>query len=213
MFTKARFFKCALQVNPAGYIKYRGQQQTITEDEYNQNLLAASLEAGIEVIGLADHGSVDGVDKIRNLFVENGIVVFPGFEIASSEKIHFVCLFDENKTSQELERILGRLDLLDPEDGILPTNLTAIQLIDKVNDIGGFIFAAHCINDDGVLSRKMNHVWKHEGLMAAQIPGDKSIEDLKGIENDFYRKVFLNKDPNYMALSGTNVMLNALMKS
>lgn len=52
MFTKARFFKCALQVNPAGYIKYRGQQQTITEDEYNQNLLAASLEAGIEVIGL-----------------------------------------------------------------------------------------------------------------------------------------------------------------
>lgn len=51
MFTKARFFKCALQVNPAGYIKYRGQQQTITEDEYNQNLLAASLEAGIEVIG------------------------------------------------------------------------------------------------------------------------------------------------------------------
>ena len=197
MFTKARFFKCALQVNPAGYIKYRGQQQTITEDEYNQNLLAASLEAGIEVIGLADHGSVDGVDKIRNLFVENGIVVFPGFEIASSEKIHFVCLFDENKTSQELERILGRLDLLAPEDGILPTNLTAIQLIDKVNDIGGFIFAAHCINDDGVLSRKMNHVWKHEGLMAAQIPGDKSIEDLKGIENDFYRKVFLNKDPNY----------------
>ena len=197
MFTKARFFKCALQVNPAGYIKYRGQQQTITEDEYNQNLLAASLEAGIEVIGLADHGSVDGVDKIRNLFVENGIVVFPGFEIASSEKIHFVCLFDENKTSQELERILGRLDLLDPEDGILPTNLTAIQLIDKVNEIGGFIFAAHCTNDDGVLSRKMNHVWKHEGLIAAQIPGDKSIEDLKGIENDFYRKVFLNKDPNY----------------
>lgn len=51
MFTKARFFKCALQVNPAGYIKYHGQQQTITEDEYNQNLLAASLEAGIEVIG------------------------------------------------------------------------------------------------------------------------------------------------------------------
>ncbi|WP_192176783.1 hypothetical protein [Proteus mirabilis] len=58
MFTKARFFKCALQVNPAGYIKYRRQQQIITEDEYNQNLLAASLEAGIEVIGLADHGSV-----------------------------------------------------------------------------------------------------------------------------------------------------------
>ena len=194
-YKKARFFKCALQVNPVGYIQYRGQEQSLSEAEYNQQLLNAALEAGIEVIGLADHGSVDQIDALRNLFNQNGIVVFPGFEIASSEKIHFVCLFDESKTCQELERILGRLDLLDPEDGILPTNLSSSQLIDKVNEIGGFIYAAHCTNDDGVLKRRMNHVWQHKGLLAAQIPS--SIEDLLGIENDFYRKVFLNKDPNY----------------
>lgn len=193
--TTARFFKCALQVNPAAYIRYRGQAQTLTEDEYNQQLLTATLEAGVEVIGLADHGSVDGVDKLRQLFTSNGIVVFPGFEIASSEKIHFVCLFDEARSSQELERILGRLDLLDPQEGVLPTNLTAIQLIDKVNEIGGFIFAAHCCNDDGVLRRRMNHVWQHKGLLATQISG--SVEDLKGVEDDFYRRVLLNKDGNY----------------
>ncbi len=76
-----------------------------------------------------------------------------------------------------------------------PTNLAAIQLIDKVNEIGGFIYAAHCTNDDGVLKRRMNHVWQHRGLLAAQIPG--SIADLKGVENDFYRRVFLNKNPDY----------------
>lgn len=194
-YKKARFFKCALQVNPAGYIQYRGQQQSLSEDEYNQQLLDKALEAGIEVIGLADHGSVNSVDSIRALFNQSGIVVFPGFEIASSEKIHFVCLFDEAKTSQELERILGRLDLLDPENGVLPTNLTAIQLIDKVNEIGGFIYAAHSTNDDGVLKRRMSHAWQHKGLLAAQIPG--SIDDLYGVESDFYRKVFLNKDTNY----------------
>jgi|AntDeeMinimDraft_4_1070355.scaffolds.fasta_scaffold02982_2 energy-coupling factor transporter ATP-binding protein EcfA2 len=194
-YTKARFFKCALQVNPAGYIKYRGQQQTLSEDEYNRSLLDSALETDVELIGLADHGSVEAVDKIRQLFTQNGIVVFPGFEIASSEKIHFVCLFDEQKTSQELERILGRLDLLDPQDGVLPTNLTAVQLIDKVNEIGGFVFAAHATNDDGVLKRRMNHVWKHKGLCAAQIPG--SIEDLKGVEADFYRKAFLNMNADY----------------
>lgn len=194
-YKKARFFKCALQVNPVGYIQYRGQEQSLSEAEYNQQLLNAALEAGVEVIGLADHGSVDQIDALRKLFNQNGIVVFPGFEIASSEKIHFVCLFDESKTCQELERILGHLDLLDPEDGILPTNLSSSQLIDKVNEIGGFIYAAHCTNDDGVLKRRMDHVWQHKGLLAAQIPS--SIEDLRGIENDFYRKVFLNKDPNY----------------
>ena len=140
-YTKARFFKCALQVNPASYVKHRGQQQTLKEDEYNKQLLAACLEAKIEVIGLADHGSVDGVDKLRALFSENGVVVFPGFELASSEKIHFVCLFDEAKTSQELERILGSFQLLNPQDGHRPSSLSAEQLIDAVNQQNGFIFA------------------------------------------------------------------------
>lgn len=195
-YKKARFFKCALQVNPAGYIQYRGQQQSLSEFDYNQQLLNAALEAGIEIIGLADHGSVDGVDSIRTLFNQHGIVVFPGFEIASSEKIHFVCLFDESKSAQELERILGSLRLLDPQDGVRPSRLSAEQLIDEVNQQGGFIFAAHCTNDNGLLKiGQMNHVWQHQGLLAAQIPG--SIEDLRGVESDFYRKVFLNKDANY----------------
>ena len=195
-YTKARFFKSALQVNPASYIRYRGKDQTITENEYNQKLLEATLEAGIEIIGLADHGAVDGVDKLRALFQANGAIVFPGFEIASSEKIHFVCLFDENKTSQELERVLGSLRLLDPQDGIRPSRLSAEQLIEEVIRQDGFIFAAHCTNDNGVLKAgQMNHVWRHPGLLAAQIPG--SIEDLRGVEGDFYRKVLLNKNPDY----------------
>lgn len=195
-YTKARFFKCALQINPAGYIKYRGQAQSLSESEYNQLLLEAALDAGIEVIGLADHGSVEGVDAIRTLFNQNGIVVFPGFEIASSEKIHFVCLFDETKTSQELERILGSLRLLDPQDGIHPSRLSAEQLIDEVNQQGGFIYAAHCTNDNGLLKvGHMNHVWKHKGLLAAQIPG--SLETIRRLEHGFYRKVFLNQEPNY----------------
>lgn len=192
----SKYWKCALQVNPASYITYRGTEQSLSEEEYNEAILSSCLEEKINVIGLADHGNVDGVDSLRDRLKVNGITVFPGFEVASSEKIHFVCLFDENKTVQELDRILGRLELLDPKDGISPSNLSAEQLISKVTDIGGFIYAAHSTHDDGVLKRRMNHVWQRSKLQAAQIPG--SIEDLKGIENDFYRKVFLNKDQNYL---------------
>jgi len=194
-YTKAKFWKCALQVNPAGYIKYRGQDQSLTEADYNQQLLDACIESDISVIGMADHGNVDGVDAIRQLFSSNNIIVFPGFEIASSEKIHFVCLFDENKTSQELERVLGKLDLLDPTDGVRPSQLSAEKLIQEVNDLDGFIYAAHCTHDSGLLKAKMDHIWKHPKLKAAQIPG--SIDDLSGVEGDFYRKAFLNKDPAY----------------
>src|SRR5699024_783473 len=145
-YTTAQFYKCALQVNPYNYITYRGKEAQLSESEYNQQLLQVALEAGVQVVGLADHGSVDGVDAIRNLFEQNGIVVFSGFEIASSENIHFVCLFDETKTEQELERILGLLELTDPSDGVQPSKLGGIALIDKVNELGGFIYAAHSTN-------------------------------------------------------------------
>lgn len=190
----ARFFKCALQVNPAGYIGYRGQQQVLSEAEYNEQLLAAALEAGIKVIGLADHGSVTVVESIRALFNQHDIMVFPGFEIASSEKIHFVCLFAEDTSSQALYRHLGALGV-DERNPAAPVKQAAAQIIEYINGKGGFIYAAHSTNDDGVLKRRMDHIWQHKGLLAAQIPG--SIEDLKGVESDFYRKAFLNKDPNY----------------
>ncbi len=193
-YTKARFFKCALQVNSAGYIQYRGQQQVLSEDEYNTQLLNAALEAGIEVIGLADHGCIDGFEKIRKLFSANSIVVFPGFEVASSEKVHFVCLFDEATSADLVKMHLGALGI-NINNPAAPVQKSAVDIINYVNQKEGFIFAAHSTNDDGVLKRRMDHIWRNKALLAAQIP--KTIDDLKGVESDFYRKAFLNKDANY----------------
>ncbi|MNF39908.1 chromosome segregation protein [compost metagenome] len=195
-YTYARFWRCALQVNPVGYSQaYRGREHGLTEEQYNQALLDKCLSLEIKVVGVADHGSVASVDSLRNVLSPHDIVVFPGFEIASNDKTHFVCLFAEETTSQQLERYLGRLELLDPEDGVCPSRLSSEQLIDKVDELGGFIYAAHCTGDSGVLKQRLNHVWKVPKLRAAQIPGP--VEDLKGVEDDFYRKAILNKAPAY----------------
>jgi len=139
---------------------------------------------------------VDGVDAIRDLMNESDILVFPGFEIASSEKVHFVCLFAENTSKDALNRYLGNLDLLDIEDGIRPSRLGAEALMQKVEeDLKGFIYAAHSTGDCGVLKRRLNHVWKNPLLKATQIPS--TVEDLKNIEDGFYRKVIRNKEQAY----------------
>ena len=194
-YTKAQFWKCALQVNPASYLTYRGQEQSLTEDEYNQQLLQACKDENIKVLGIADHGNVDGIDAIRSVMNPEGILVFPGFEIASSEKIHFVCLFSEETTTTELNRYLGSLELLDPQDGVRPSRLSAEQIFSKVEDLSGFCYAAHCTDDSGLLQKRINHIWRSELLKAAQIPG--TTEDLKSVEDDFYRKVILNKNTEY----------------
>lgn len=195
-YTYAKFWRCALQVNPVGYNgTYRGADHGLDEAEYNQSLLQKCLELGITVVGLADHGSVASVDALREVLQPHGIVVFPGFEIASNDKTHYVCLFSEETTGQQLERYLGNLDLLDPADGVRPSRLSSEQLIEKVDQLGGFIYAAHCTQDSGLLKNRLNHVWKLPKLRSAQIPGP--VGDLAGVESDFYRKVLLNKDEAY----------------
>lgn len=193
--TKAKFWKCALQVNPAGYIAFRGTDHGMTEDQYNQELVRIAQDNEIRVIGLADHGNVDGVDAIRAVMKEYDILVFPGFEICSTEKVHFVCLFPENTSRDQLHRYLGALGLTNPDNLCWPSNLGGIDLLAKVEELGGFAYAAHCTNDSGILRQKLVHVWQNPLLKAAQISG--TLDDLKTDDGNGCRKILLNKDANY----------------
>jgi ABC-type lipoprotein export system ATPase subunit len=193
-FTKARFWKCALQVNPSSYISYRGAAQSISEEDYNKRLLEVCLEESIKVVGLADHGNVDSVEKIRDILTSQGIVVFPGFEIASSEKIHLVCLFNEQETVKNLEHYLYELGI-DTSNGTLPSPHSADHILSKVHQKGGFVYAAHCTDDNGVLNQKLNNIWTNELLVAAQIP--TTIQAIKEQGEQANHQILTNKDVAY----------------
>lgn len=184
-----------MQVNPAGYIAYRGADHGLATEEYNRRLLDVALENGIKAIGLADHGNVDGVDAIRDVMTPHGIIVFPGFEICSTEKAHFVCLFAEDTTEQQLQRYLGALGLTNPADGVWPSNLSGHALLVKIEELGGFVYAAHCTDDSGLLRQKLLHVWKNPLLKACQIPG--SLDELRNDEGNAFRLILQNKNAEY----------------
>lgn len=192
--TYAKFWKCALQVNPSTYsAAYRGQNHAMTPEQYLDELVKVCLEQNIKVVGIADHGSVSEVDAIRKKLNEHDIVVFPGFEIATTEKCHWVCLFPENTSVEDLNRYLGKLDLTNSRDGVKPSNLGAIELFKRIEEIGGFCYAAHCTDENGVLNRgKNDHIWKDARLKAAQIPG--MIEEL---DPSKYQPILTNKNAGY----------------
>ena len=130
-FKKARFFKCALQVNPAGYIQYRGQQQILTEAQYNQQLLTAALEAGIEVIGLAAHGSVDGVDAIRDL----GVCFHEGDGVRADEKAAVRCYRLAAREGDHKSMYNLGLCYLDG-DGVKPNTAKSLEWFQKAAAAG-----------------------------------------------------------------------------
>ena len=197
-YTVARYWRCALQVNPSGYQgKYRGAEHGLDEASYNQGVLERCLTLQIKVIGVADHGSVDAVNGLRQFLEPHGIIVFPGFEIASSEKIHMVCLFPEGTTKDQLNRYLGKLSLTDSHDAVQPSSKACLDLAQIIFDLGGFWYAAHMTGAGGLLRLNhdgggLAHIWKREALVkAGQIPGPR--EDLP----HNYKQIILNMDPNY----------------
>ena len=197
-YTHARFWKCALQVNPDGYGKtYRGQDHGLSAQAYAQALLGICRREDIRVVGLADHGSVQDVDILRDALSPHGIIVFPGFEISSTEKVHMVCLFAEQTTTVELQRVLGRLKLMNPQERVTPSGLSCLEIAEIVHEQNGFWYAAHMTGKSGLLRLQQDggglpHVWKNQDLvLAGQIPG--TIHRLP----HNYKQIVENKNPNY----------------
>lgn len=191
-YTYARFWRCALQVNTSSYKEtYRGKGHGFSRQAYLEALLRICQEEGIEVVGIADHGSVADVDSIREHLRPNGIVVFPGFEVSTTEKVHWVCLFPENTSTEQLDRFLGSLELTNPQDGVTPSKLGGDALLSKVETFGGICYAAHATGASGLLKEKKPHLWQDPRLKAAQIPG--AIKDLP----QEYKPIALNKNPDY----------------
>lgn len=187
----ASYYKCALQVNPSSYAHFRGNP-TSEETSYNAEILRKCRENNIEVVGLANHGNVDSSESLRELLINNGIVVFPGFEIMAAEKIHMVCLFPEDRTVSQLNRYLGAMGLDTAEQGNETSSLTCLQIAQKVLDEGGFWYAAHITSDNGILKiGKLNTVWQSDLLIAAQIPDSKENIDPN------YKNILNNTDPQY----------------
>ena len=192
-YTYARFWKCALQVNPHHYsAKYRGQHHGMDASTYAEKLRDVCLAEEIQVVGLADHGNVADSETMRSTLVDAGIVVFPGFEVATTEKVHWVCLFPEDTDKEQLDRYLGRLRLTDPKNGVRPSRLGGEDFLQVVCDeLGGFVYAAHIIDDKGILRQKCDHLWKDARLRSGQIKG--TISDLP----EAYKPIALNHNPDY----------------
>lgn len=188
---KALYYKCALQVNSYNYTKYRGNTPT-DELAYNKEILEKCKANGISVVGIADHCYTDESERLRKYLSDNNVVVFPGFEISTAEKIHIVCLFSPMVTSSELNRILGNMGFIDADQESEVSEKTCLEIADQIEKNKGFWYAAHITGDNGILKLGKNqHIWTSKKLIAAQIPDSKDNID------PAYANIIRNKDPQY----------------
>lgn len=194
----AKYFRCALQVNPFSYLKdNRGEDHGLDEQEYNSQLISKCEEFQITVIAVTDHNHVGAIGEIRKGAESSEITVLPGFEVSSSEGVHVLCIFDQDKKIDVLERYLGDLGIHTTSPSTKNSSESFSEILRKVQskEWGGICVAAHITNSGGLLRMLTGeariNAWRDPNLYAVQVPGP--IDDLEEAD----RQIILNKNRDY----------------
>lgn len=193
----ARFYRCALQVNPFAYLSRHTKNTPFSsEEEYNTAIVSACLEKDIEVIGVTDHYRVDESLGLLGLAREAGLKAFGGFEAVTKDGVHFLCLFDPEK-DELLERFIGECGVRDQNTLSPIGEKDSLELLECSKKWGGICIAAHVASEGGLLKKLSGQtrvsVWKSDLLLACAIAGP--IQDtpegirpiLENKSGDYYR--------------------------
>ncbi len=171
----ARFYRCALQVNPFTYLETHNRATTFTsEDEYNTAIIETCLEIGIEVIAVTDHYRVKHSAGLVRAARNAKLHAFSGFEAVTKDGVHFLCLFDPDK-DDVLERFIGECGIHDTDQPSPTGRMDSIELLEAAKAWGAVCIAAHVASEGGLL-RKLSgqsriNVWTHPDLLACALPG------------------------------------------
>ncbi len=192
----ARFFKCALQVNPHHYAgTFRGQKSDGNPADYAKAIVAKAAELEVSVLAITDHNSVSGIAAFRGAAADHEITIFPGFELSSTEGIHILCIYPPDTVEEQLERFLGEFGIRRTEPSSDLSSDSFEEVLQKVRGQGGITVAAHVSGDKGLFEvldgLARIRAWQNEDLLAIQIPGP--VSDLP----NSVRPIVENKNPDY----------------
>lgn len=192
----AVFRRCALQVNPHAYLEtFRGAAAGSDAASHAQAIVARAVELGISVLAITDHNDVASVPSFRAAAEGRSVHVFPGFELASSEGVHVLCIYPPDSSQDQLGRFLGEFGVRRTGSSPDLCAKSFTDLLETVHRQGGVTIAAHATNAKGLLTALQGQAriraWQCEHLLAIQIPGP--VEDLP----PEVRPIVENTNPDY----------------
>jgi DNA repair ATPase RecN len=175
----ARFYRCALQVNPFDYVQRHRKATTYsTEDAYNQAIIRACKENSIEVIAVTDHYRVQSGERLCQDARGAGLHVIPSFEAVTKDGVHMLCLFANDRDIGSLERVLGECGIHDDTIASPIGNYDVTELLQAAQQWGALCIAAHVAADGGLLKKLSGqpriNAWKSPLLVACSLPGPPS---------------------------------------
>lgn len=191
----ARFYRCALQVNPFEYLKEQKKPTKFKDEEsYNTAIVQALRDNGVEVIAVTDHYRVRSSLGLLKAAQQAGIHTFPGFEASTKDGVHLLCLFNPDRDANSLERLIGACGIHDDKGGSPIGQYDVIEFLQESQKWGAVCIAAHVVLPRGGLLAKLSgqsriQAWRSPLLLACSIPGPMTQVPVN------FRSIIENTDP------------------
>ena len=140
-----------------------------------EQIIEHAQKVGLDAIAITDHNTVDFIDSAKKVADQKGFIIFPGIEISCggsvNGSIHVIALFDPSKTKDDLQRVLGKLDIKG-KGGDSFTSKSVSDVINIIRQDGGLPVLAHANSTHGALSditgNPRTDIVKNENLSAVE---------------------------------------------
>ncbi|OOO64650.1 hypothetical protein BS638_10390 [Clostridium tepidum] len=206
------YFKMDLHIHTPASKCYK-KRLSSNEEEYIK-ILDEAYESGISVIAITDHNTVKGYYEMLNYIMADkkkyskyaGMLILPGVEISSFGK-HILAIFPPQKTQDELNTFLYNIGIDINEQGEEDADaykVTPMELMKRINEIGGITILAHADSTNGMLEKLLHNgnsgdnSWIHKGKSLASIIKSEylygiSIND-KGLKDKLLKNILNNRE-------------------
>lgn len=165
------------------------------------HIVMRAAQYGVDAVAITDHNASANVAAAVEAAKNYGIKVFPGMEVECREEAHIVVLFDTLEQLAAWQKIVdanmsglknnaerfGAQFIVDDDDNFIaeeermllgPLKLSAAEVIQKVNAMGGMAIAAHVDKPSYSLLMQLGFLPSDMGLAAAEI-SSAGIRELK----------------------------------
>jgi len=161
-----------------------------------EQIVDVALAAGLEVIAITDHNTVEAIDDIRQTAIEKGLFVFPGVEL-SAKNGHVIAIFELSNPVEMLDDFLDYVGIAREERGDAHTMAGGgiEEGFQKIEEQGGIAIAAHIerwpsgflkTNEPRRVKRKI-HGNKYLSALEITIPQNKDAWN-GGLVRDYPKK-------------------------
>jgi len=193
----ARYYRCALQVNPFEYLKRHNQKSPYQDESaYNAAIIKACQTEGIEVIAVTDHYRIKTSQNLIEAAKNAGLNVFPGFEAVTKDGVHFLCLLEISESLDLVQAKISDCGIHDEKKESPVGKYDTREFIGECRKWGAACIAAHVASEQGGLLKTLRGqagitAWKDLNLLACSLPGPVTDSP------DEIRPILQNKNGDY----------------